>query len=89
MFFIANFLSSITLGRRRTAECISNAGALNTQAKVVIFALSVLASQIIHGTEGNPEWAKKSLDEIEIRVSMIASFVSLGNEMNTPNIERQ
>ena len=56
---------------------------------MVIFALSVLASQIIHGTEGNPEWAKKSFDEIEIRVSMIASFVSLGNEMNTPNIERQ
>ena len=58
---------------------------------MVIFALVIilLASQIIHGTEGNPEWAKKSLDEIEIRVSVIASFVSLGNEMNTPNIERQ
>lgn len=58
---------------------------------MVIFALVIilLASQIIHGTEENPEWAKTSLDEIEMRVAMIASFVSLGNEMKTPNIERQ
>lgn len=48
----------------------------------------LLASQIVHGTEGDPEWAKKSLNEIEMRDSMIDPFVSLGNEMNTPNFEQ-
>ena len=60
-----------------------------TTAKVLIFLALVLLEQSVcsPGTRRDPKWAKKLLDVIEVRDSIVDPFVSLNKEMNTANIE--
>lgn len=48
----------------------------------------ILASLIVKGTTRDPEWAKRLLDVIQVRDSIIGPLDDLKKEMNTPNIEK-
>ena len=59
----------------------------NVAKTLVALAFLLLASATDTGANGDSQWAKKLLDVIKARDAMMKPFISLSEEITTPNME--
>ena len=59
----------------------------NVAKILVALAFLLLASATGTGANGDSKWAKKLLDVIKARDAMMKPFISLSEEITTPNME--